>query len=236
MAEWLKNIGESFYNAWFPEQRYKAYLSGLRMTLLIALFAVIIGIVIGIIIAVIKVSAKNKKNKLLKFLAFLGNIYTTVIRGTPMIVQIMIIYNLVFTSPSSNPIVIGAVCCGINSGAYVAEIIRAGIESIPIGQMEAGRSLGLTYGMTMRSIILPQAVKNILPALGNEFISLVKETSVISVIAVNDLMKMAGYVGSRTWDVIPPYVIAAAIYLVMTLALTWLMGTLERRMAKSDRH
>ena len=117
----------------------------------------------------------------------------------------------------------------------MSEIIRAGIESIPVGQMEAGRSLGLTYSMTMRTIILPQAIKNILPALGNEFIVLVKETSVISVIAVNDLMKMAGYVGSRTWDVIPPYVIAAAIYLVMTLGLSALMGFFERKMGKGDR-
>ena len=228
MAQWFKKICDAFYNAWVPEKRYLAYLSGLRMTLRIALFAVMIGIAIGIVLAVIKVSAKHSKSKVLKALAVFANLYTTV--------QIMIIYNLIFTSPNSNPVVIGAVCCGINSGAYVAEIIRAGIESIPVGQMEAGRSLGLSYSMTMRTIILPQAVKNILPALGNEFISLVKETSVISVIAVNDLMKMAGYVGSRTWDVIPPYVIAAAIYLLMTLALTRLMGAFERRMAKSDRH
>jgi len=236
MINWLTRIGDGFYNAWVPEQRYLAYLSGLRMTLLISLFAVILGILIGIIIAVIKVSAKRSKSALLHVLAVIGNIYTTIIRGTPMIVQIMIIYNLVFTSPDTNPVVVGAVCCGINSGAYVAEIVRAGIESIPKGQMEAGRSLGMPYRMTMMSIILPQAIKNILPALGNEFISLVKETSVISVIAVNDLMKMAGYVGSRTWDVIPPYVIAAAIYLVMTYGLTRLLNFFEKRMAKSDRY
>jgi His/Glu/Gln/Arg/opine family amino acid ABC transporter permease subunit len=233
--ELLKSIGQSFYNAWVPERRYLAYLSGLRMTLLISLFAVIIGIAIGIILAIIRVSSKHSSNPLLSVLNAFAKVYITVIRGTPMIVQIMIIYNLIFTSPNTNPIVVGAVCCGINSGAYVSEIIRAGIESIPIGQMEAGRSLGLTYSMTMRTIILPQAIKNILPALGNEFIVLVKETSVISVIAVNDLMKMAGYVGSRTWDVIPPYVIAAAIYLIMTLGLSALMGFFERKMGKGDR-
>ena len=233
--ELLKSIGQSFYNAWVPERRYLAYLSGLRMTLLISLFAVIIGIAIGIILAIIRVSSKHSSNPLLSVLNAFAKVYITVIRGTPMIVQIMIIYNLIFTSPNTNPIVVGAVCCGINSGAYVSEIIRAGIESIPVGQMEAGRSLGLTYSMTMRTIILPQAIKNILPALGNEFIVLVKETSVISVIAVNDLMKMAGYVGSRTWDVIPPYVIAAAIYLVMTLGLSALMGFFERKMGKGDR-
>jgi len=233
--ELLRSIGQGFYNAWFPEQRYLAYLSGLRMTLLISLFAVLIGIMIGIILAVIRVTARHSKNPAILILDGFAKFYVTVIRGTPMIVQIMIIYNLIFTSPNTNPIVVGAVCCGINSGAYVSEIIRAGIESIPVGQMEAGRSLGLTYSMTMRTIILPQAVKNILPALGNEFISLVKETSVISVIAVNDLMKMAGYVGSRTWDVIPPYVIAAAIYLVMTLGLSTLIGFFERKMGKGDR-
>ena len=233
--ELLKSIGQSFYNAWVPERRYLAYLSGLRMTLLISLFAVIIGIAIGIILAIIRVSSKHSSNPLLSVLNAFAKVYITVIRGTPMIVQIMIIYNLIFASPNTNPIVVGAVCCGINSGAYVSEIIRAGIESIPIGQTEAGRSLGLTYSMTMRTIILPQAIKNILPALGNEFIVLVKETSVISVIAVNDLMKMAGYVGSRTWDVIPPYVIAAAIYLIMTLGLSALMGFFERKMGKGDR-
>ena len=167
--------------------------------------------------------------------AFCG-FYTTVIRGTPLIVQIMIIYNLVFTSRDSNEIIIGTVCFGINSGAYVSEIIRAGIESVARGQMEAGRSLGFTYIQTMRYIILPQAVKNILPALGNEFIVLVKETAVISVIAVNDLTKMASFVGSRTWDILPPYLIAAAIYLMITLCLTMVLRYFERRLSQSDRH
>ena len=189
---WLKSIGEAFYNAWVPEKRYLAYLSGLRMTLLISLFAVILGILIGILIAVTRVSSRHTKSPVVKFLNKLAVLYVTVIRGTPMIVQILIIYNLIFTSPNTNPVIVGAVCCGINSGAYVAEIIRAGIESIPIGQMEAGRSLGMPYRMTMTTIILPQAIRNILPALGNEFISLIKETSVISIIAVNDLTKMAG--------------------------------------------
>ena len=180
---WLKSIGESFYNAWVPEQRYLAYLSGLRMTLLISLFAVFLGILIGVLIAVVRVSSRHSKSPAIRVLNRIAIFYVTVIRGTPMIVQILIIYNLIFTSPDASPVVVGAVCCGINSGAYVAEIIRAGIESIPIGQMEAGRSLGMPYHMTMTSIILPQAIRNILPALGNEFISLIKETSVISIIA-----------------------------------------------------
>ena len=232
---WLKSIGEAFYNAWVPEKRYLAYLSGLRMTLLISLFAVILGILIGILIAVTRVSSRHTKSPVVKFLNKLAVLYVTVIRGTPMIVQILIIYNLIFTSPNTNPVIVGAVCCGINSGAYVAEIIRAGIESIPIGQMEAGRSLGMPYRMTMTTIILPQAIRNILPALGNEFISLIKETSVISIIAVNDLTKMAGYVGSRTWDVIPPYVIAALFYLAMTLGLSKILSMMEHRMEKGTR-
>ncbi|HCE73442.1 MAG: amino acid ABC transporter permease [Porcincola intestinalis] len=232
---WLKSIGEAFYNAWVPEKRYLAYLSGLRMTLLISLFAVILGILIGILIAVTRVSSRHTKSPVVKFLNKLAVLYVTVIRGTPMIVQILIIYNLIFTSPNTNPVIVGAVCCGINSGAYVAEIIRAGIESIPIGQMEAGRSLGMPYRMTMTTIILPQAIRNILPALGNEFISLIKETSVISIIAVNDLTKMAGYVGSRTWDVIPPYVIAALFYLAMTLGLSKALSMVEHRMEKGTR-
>ena len=234
--EWLNSIYTSFYNALIPEQRYLAYLSGVKVTLLVALFATILGVLIGILVAVVKVSAKNSKMPVIKPLAAFCSFYTTVIRGTPLIVQIMIIYNLVFTSRDSNEIIIGTVCFGINSGAYVSEIIRAGIESVPRGQMEAGRSLGFTYIQTMRYIILPQAVKNILPALGNEFIVLVKETAVISVIAVNDLTKMASFVGSRTWDILPPYLIAAAIYLLITLCLTMLLRYFERRLSQSDHH
>ena len=149
-------------------------------------------------------------------------------------VQLLIIYNLIFTSRNSNEIIIGSVCFGINSGAYVAEIIRAGIESIDNGQMEAGRSLGMSYIQTMRKIILPQAVRNILPALGNEFIVLIKETSVASVIAVTDLTKAAQYIGSRTWDILPPLIIAALCYLVIVMGLSKLMSVFERRLARSD--
>ena len=167
-------------------------------------------------------------------LCFLCDLYTTVIRGIPVVVVLLIFYFLILRS--SDGIVVGFVTFGINSGAYVAEIIRAGIESIPKGQMEAGRSLGLNYVQTKRVIILPQAVKNILPALGNELIVMVKETSVISVIAVNDLMKMAQYIGSRTWDTITPLVIAGIIYLLITILLTKLQGMLERRLSQGDRH
>lgn len=232
IISWFQGVYQSFYDALIPDQRYLAYLSGIKVTILISILAIAIGIAIGIIVAVIKVSATNSK---MKWLAGICNVYITVIRGTPVVVQLLIIYNLVFASRNTNEIIVGAVCFGINSGAYVAEIIRAGIESIDRGQMEAGRSLGLNHLQTMRRIILPQAVKNILPALGNELIVLIKETSVAGYIALTDLLKAAQYVGSRTWVILPPLIIAAACYLVITIGLTKLISLFERRLARSDR-
>lgn len=231
IADWAKGIYMSFYNAIVPDQRYLAYLQGLKITLLISFFAIILGILIGVLVAVFKVTAANYK---IKWLSSICNVYINVIRGTPLMVQLLIIYNLIFTSRSSNEIIIGSVCFGINSGAYVAEIIRAGIESIDRGQMEAGRSLGMNYIQTMVKIILPQAIKNILPALGNEFIVLIKETSVASMIAITDLTKAAQYIGSRTWDILPPLIIAALFYLVIVMGLSRLMSVFERRLARSD--
>lgn len=151
-------------------------------------------------------------------------------------VQLLIIYNLIFTSRNTSEIIVGAVCFGFNSGAYVAEIIRAGIESIDKGQMEAGRSLGLNHIHTMRLIILPQAIKNILPALGNEFIVLIKETSVAGVIAVVDLTQAAQNIGSITYDILPPLMITAVCYLLVTIGLTKVLSVFERRLARGDRH
>jgi His/Glu/Gln/Arg/opine family amino acid ABC transporter permease subunit len=233
VIDWFKGIYQSFYNALIPDQRYLAYLNGIKVTILISFFAIILGIIIGVLVAVIKVSAAESKMGWLKGIC---NVYITVIRGTPLMVQLLIIYNLIFTSRNANEIVVGAICFGINSGAYVAEIIRAGIDSIDRGQMEAGRSLGLNHIQTMRLIILPQAIKNILPALGNEFIVLIKETSVASVIAVTDLTQAAQYIGSRTWDILTPLLIAAVCYLIMVMGLTKLLGRIERRMARSDHH
>lgn len=230
---WFQEVFHSYYNAVIPDQRYLAYLDGIKVTILISLLAIMLGVIIGVVVAVIKVSATGSS---MKWLTGICNIYINVIRGTPLMVQLLIIYNLVFASRDANELVIGAVCFGINSGAYVAEIIRAGIESIDRGQMEAGRSLGLNHIQTMRLIILPQAIKNILPALGNEFIVLIKETSVVGVIAVTDLTKAAQYIGSRTWDILPPLIITAACYLIMVLGLTKLLAVFERRMAKSDRN
>lgn len=226
----IQNFIDGFYNAVIYDQRYLVYLDGLRVTILISLFAIAIGVAIGLLIAVIKVSASEKK--VLVGLKWLCNVYITVIRGTPVMVQLLIIYNLVFTARDTNEIVVGAICFGINSGAYVAEIIRAGIESIDKGQMEAGRSLGFNYIQTMRYIIVPQAIKNILPALSNEFIVLIKETSVAGIIAVTDLTKAAQYIGSTDYNILPPLYVAAVCYLIIVLGLTKLQGLLERRLAR----
>lgn len=233
IQNWAQKIYQSYYDALIPDQRYLAYLEGIKVTILISLLAILLGIAIGVIVAVIKVSAINYK---MRWLSAISNIYINTIRGTPLMVQLLIIYNLIFTSRNTNELVVGAVCFGINSGAYVAEIIRAGIESIDRGQMEAGRSLGLNYLQTMRMIVVPQAIKNILPALGNEFITLIKETSVASIIAVTDLTKAAQYVGSRTWVILPPLIIAAICYLIMVMGLSKLLAIFERRLARGDRH
>lgn len=233
ISSWLWSLFQPFYNALIPSQRYIAYLKGIENTILISVFAIAIGIIIGIVVAVAKVSAARSNMKLLSAIC---NLYTTVVRGTPLIVQLLIIYNLVFTSRNTNAIVVGAVCFGFNSGAYVSEIIRAGIESIDRGQMEAGRSLGLDYVQTMKLIILPQAIKNILPALGNEFIVLIKETSVAGYIAVMDLTQAAQFIGNASFDILPPLIIAAICYLIMTIGLTKVLSMFERRLAKGDRH
>lgn len=233
IAKWAVGIYDSFYNALVPDRRYEAYLEGLKVTLLISLMAIILGIVIGVVVAILKVTATNYK---VKWLSFICNSYINIIRGTPLMVQLLIIYNLIFNSRNTNELVIGAVSFGINSGAYVAEIIRAGIESIDKGQMEAGRSLGFNYMKTMRLIILPQAIRNILPALGNEFIVLIKETSVAGVIAVTDLTKAAQFIGSRTWDILPPLIIAAFCYLVIVMGLSRLLSIFERRFKRGDRN
>lgn len=228
----IQSFVDGFYKAVIYDQRYLAYLDGLKVTILISLFAIVIGVAIGLLIAVIKVSVSN--NFIVKLLKWICSVYTTVIRGTPVMVQLLIIYNLVFTSRDTNAILVGSICFGINSGAYVSEIIRAGIESIDRGQMEAGRSLGFNYMQTMRFIIVPQAIKNILPALGNEFIVLIKETSVAGVIAVTDLTKAAQYIGSTDYNILPPLYVAAACYLIMVLGLTKLQSIFERRLSQGD--
>ena len=229
---WLYNfilgIGESFYYSVIYDNRYKFILEGLFHTILIAFFAVILGVLIGIIISIIR--NKHEETGKLKTLNILAKAYVNIIRGTPVVLQLMIIYYVVFKSVDVSTIIVGVLAFGINSGAYVSEIIKSGINSIPKGQSEAGYALGLKYGQVMRYIILPQAIKNILPALGNEFITLLKETSVGAYIGIVELTKASDIIASRTYDYFFPLLIIALIYLIMTLGLSKLVNILERKL------
>ena len=209
------------------------YLEGLGNTIIIALVAALIGTVIGVFFAM--VNYLNKKTGKLKILSKIANVYITIIRGTPVVLQLMILYFVVFAS-WDNGIMIGAITFGLNSGAYVAEIARAGFESVDDGQMEAGRSLGMSTAQTMWHIVIPQAVKNCLPPLFNEFITLVKETAIVGYVGIMDLGKIPGLIQSRTFDYLFPLVIAAVMYLVVVLVLTKVLHILEKKMAKSDRN
>lgn len=217
------------YTNLIAQNRWILILQGLGNTLIISLCAVIVGLVLGCIFALFKVSNS-------RILRGIGNLYTTVIRGIPLATQLMIFYFVIF-SPIGlhNKMIVAIIGYGINSGAYVTEIIRAGIQGVDRGQMEAGRSLGLSKGMTMRKIILPQAIKTILPTYTSEFIALVKETSVVSFIGVMDLTKASDMIRSDTYNAWVPLLAAAAIYLILTIGLTKLFGLLERRLARSDR-
>lgn len=209
-------------------------MDGLVVTLEITFAAVLIGIVLGFLVAIIR-SSHDKTGKL-KISNFICNIYLTVIRGTPVVVQLMIVYFIVFYPVKDvNKVLVCIIAFSINSGAYVAEIVRGGIMSIDEGQFEAGRSLGFNYIQTMRYIIMPQVFKNVLPALGNEFIVLLKETSVAGYIGMQDLTKGGDIIRSRTYDPFVPLIAIAIIYLVMVLAFTKLLGIMERRLRNSER-
>lgn len=223
-----KNLFESIYQTVIYDNRYKFILEGLFHTILIAFFAVIIGVLIGIIISLIR--NKYEQTGKLKILNTLAKAYVNIIRGTPVVLQLMIIYYVVFKSVDVSTTLVGILAFGINSGAYVSEIIRSGINSIPKGQSEAGYALGLKYGQVMRYIVLPQAIKNILPALGNEFITLLKETSVGAYIGIVELTKASDIIASRTYDYFFPLLIIALIYLIMTLGLSKLVNLLERKL------
>jgi len=232
MSQFFNSIAQQFNRTFIVDNRYKYFLTGFQNTILIALVATLVGIIIGMIVAVVKVM--HQKTGKLKILNALFELYTTVIRGTPVVLQLLISYNLIFVF-SNQAVLIGIIAFGINSGAYVSEIIRAGIMAVDIGQTEAGRSLGLSQSQTMSLIVLPQAFKNVLPALGNEFIALLKETSVIGYLGVMDLTKAAESVISRTANVYFPYLSIALIYLALVLGLSKLFKMLERRLAQSDR-
>lgn len=221
----VNKIINSFYESIICDGRYKFIFEGLLNTLIIAFFAVILGFVIGILIAIVR--HHHDTNGKLKILNRLCVWYVNIIRGTPVLLQLMIIYYVIFKSVDISIIIVGVLAFGFNSGAYVSEIIRAGINSIDKGQMEAGLSLGLKYNMVMRYIIMPQAIRNILPALGNEFITLIKETSAGAYIGIMELTKASDIIASRTYDYFFPLIIIALIYLVITLGLTKLVNGME---------
>lgn len=229
--DWLQKIGYHLYRTFVEKDRYMAFLKGIGTTLEISFFAVLLGTAIGILVAVVKHMARN--HRFLHPLEWLLDAYVLVVRGTPVYVQLLILNTVVFASVQ-NKILVAVITFGINSGAYVAEIIRAGINSVDKGQFEAGNSLGLRDGTVMRLIVLPQAVRNILPALGNEFVTLVKETSIAGTMAVNDLTKAAERVGGATYDLYTPLLSIAVIYFVMVFGMTRLLNWFERRLAKSD--
>ncbi len=242
MAEWLEQIQAQFELNFISDDRWRYVVDGLSVTLKVTFFAVILGIIIGVCIAIIRSTFEKNKGEMpfgfnkvvLYLLNGMGQIYLTVIRGTPVVVQLMIMYYIIFAS-SNNKVLVAVLAFGINSGAYVAEIVRSGIMSVDDGQFEAGRSLGFNYVQTMRYIIIPQAFKNVLPALANEFIVLLKETSVAGYVALQDLTKAGDIIRSRTFAPFLPLVGIALIYLVMVMFFTWLVGKLERRLRNSER-
>ena len=236
---WLNQLGPRFYRAFMEADRWKLYLQGLGRTLEMTAAALVMGVILGVVVAVVRTAhdqqrAGRRKNPLLGLLNVLCQIYTTVIRGTPMMVQLLIWTFVIFPS-IRDKVLVGIIGLGINSGAYVAEIVRGGLMSVDGGQMEAGRSLGLGYLDTMRFIVIPQAFKNILPSLGNEFITLFKDTSRVNTIGLTALTYRASRIAGSTFDYMPPYIGIALMYLVVVVLLTWLQGKLERRLRQSDR-
>lgn len=228
----LGDFGQQLYRNIIANDRWMLYIEGFRNTLIITLGAAVIGILLGAVVAICKVYARQ--NRRLRPLEIVCDVYLTIIRGTPVMVQLLIFAFVIFASaPMSMNILVAILAFGINSGAYVAEIVRAGILAVSHGQAEAGRSLGLTNNMTMRYIVLPQAIKNILPALANEAIVLLKETAVVGYIAIGDITYMATMIRSRTFEAVP-LLLTAVVYLAVVMLMTWGLRKLERRLGKSD--
>lgn len=227
-----------FYQAFILKDRWTQYINGVSTTLLVTAIALALGIVLGSVVALVRVAHDQQrpghKNPVLGFFNIICEIYTTIIRGTPMMVQLLIMSMVIFAN-SRNFTMVGALALGINSGAYVSEIIRGGLMAVDPGQMEAGRSLGLNYMTTMVVIIIPQAIRAVLPALGNEFIVLLKDTSLITVIGGKELLYAAQGIYNRTYEQMFPLIGTAALYLVLVIILSWLLGKLERRLRQSDR-
>ncbi len=233
-----QDIYVKFCMGFLVGDRWKLYLKGLASTLELTVIALVLGILLGVTVAVVRTAhdqqRPGRRNLLLGFFNAVCKVYTTVIRGTPMLVQLLIWGFVIFKS-SRNLTMVGALGLGINSGAYVSEIVRGGLMSVDVGQSEAGRSLGLNYFDTMRFIIIPQAFKNILPSLGNEFIVLFKDTSLVGAIGGMEMVYYAQAIGGKTFEPMFPYFGIALLYLVFVMLLTWLQGKLERRLRESDR-
>lgn len=238
----FEDIKDSFIKTFITDNRWEMLLDGLFVTLQITLFAAILGVVLGFVLASIRSTydklllgkkCKSFADVILLIANSICNIYITVIRGTPIVIQLMIMYFIVFGS-SRNGVLAAIIAFGLNSAAYVAEIVRSGIMSIDKGQFEAGRSLGFNYLQTMIHIVLPQALKNILPALGNEFIVLIKETSVAGYVALKDLTYVANLIRSRTYEAFFPLITVAMIYLAIVMILSFFLKKLERRLRNSD--
>lgn len=242
MNDFFQGIADSFTKTFITDDRWLQILKGLGVTLEITFFALLIGVAIGFLVAIIRsthdMNLANRKCRVfgdyvLKIVNAICNIYITVIRGTPVVIQLMIMYYIIFAS-SREGIVAAIISFGINSGAYVAEIVRSGIMSIDRGQFEASRSLGFNYSSTMVHVIIPQAFKNVLPALGNEFIVLLKETSVAGYVALQDLTYVGNLIRSRTYEAFFPLITVAVIYLVIVLIISFFLKKLERRLRNSD--
>ncbi len=230
MTKW-----ELFINQFITKDGWLNVLKGLETTLLIAVLGLVLGIAIGTLLAITKVVPRYKLSA--RIASVCTDIYTTIFRGIPMVVQLLLGYYVIMPAIGINAdsLTVAIIVFGLNSGAYICEIMRGGIQSVDRGQLEAGRAVGLSYGSTMGKVVLPQAVKNIVPTLGNEFITLVKETSVVSFIAVVDLTKAFRSIASANYEYVIPYIMLALVYLVLVLGITILVKILERRLSKSDR-
>ena len=233
IGQFFTNWGAKLASTFLEDDRYMMLVEGLRNTAIITLGALCIGIVIGALVAIIKYCGEG--NPAMKPLCVLCDIYTTVIRGIPVVVLLLIFYFVIMKSASGG-IDVGIVTFGINSGAYMAELMRSGIGAVDAGQMEAGRSLGMSRIQTTIHVILPQAMKNILPAIGNEMIALLKETAVAGYVAVQDLTRAGNLIRNNTFDAFNPLMVVALTYLIIVVALTWLLGRFEKRLHKGDRH
>lgn len=230
----MRNI-QIFCEKFFDQGGYKNFLTGLSNTAIIAVFGLFIGFLIGCVIATIKlIPSKHPAMSVLKKVC---DVYVAVFRGTPMVVQLLLMHFALFPALGLmiDSVLEAVIIFGMNSGAYMAEVLRGGINAVDNGQMEAGRSLGFGFGQTMLRIVLPQAIKNILPTLGNEFIALIKETSVVSFIAVMDVTKALKSIAESTYEYFVPYIVLAIVYLVLVLLITWLIQIMEKRLAKNER-